>query len=120
MPGPALDHATTRPAPGRSLFTALFFDAVGSGLWLPFSLIFFTQAQGVALGPAGVALTGGALVGLVVGQLSGGVLDRVGPYAALVVSNLARALVFSLYPLVHQPWQVAVVVAAVSASDRVY
>lgn len=107
MPGPA--HATTPPAPGRSLFTALFIDAVGSGLWLPFNLIFFTQAQQVALGPAGVALTAGALVGLVVGQLSGGVLDRVGPYAALVVSNLARALVFSLYPVVHHPWQVAVV-----------
>lgn len=120
MPGPALDDATTRPAPSRSLFTALFIDAVGSGLWLPFNLIFFTQAQGVALGPAGVALTAGALVGLVVGQLSGAVLDRVGPYAALVVSNLARALVFSLYPLVHHPWQVAVVVAAVSAGDRVY
>ncbi len=118
MPGPA--HATTPPAPGRSLFTALFIDAVGSGLWLPFNLIFFTQAQQVALGPAGVALTAGALVGLVVGQLSGGVLDRVGPYAALVVSNLARALVFSLYPVVHHPWQVAVVAAAVSAGDRVY
>lgn len=79
MPGPALDDATTRRAPGRSLFTALFIDAVGSGLWLRFNLVFFTQTQRVALGPAGVALTAGTLVGLVMGQLSGPVLDRIGP-----------------------------------------
>lgn len=109
-----------RGAPGRGLFVALFVDAVGSGLWLPFNLIFFTQAQGVALGPAGIALTVGALAGLVVGQLSGGVVDRVGPHRALVVSNLARAVVFTAYPFVHHPLAVAAVVGVVSAGDRVF
>jgi len=109
-----------RGALGRGLFVALFVDAVGSGLWLPFNLIFFTQAQGVALGPAGIALTVGALAGLVVGQLSGGVVDRVGPHRALVVSNLARAVVFTAYPFVHHPLAVAAVVGVVSAGDRVF
>jgi len=111
---------TVREQPGRGLFAALFVDALGSGLWLPFNLIFFTQAQRIALGPAGIALTVGALAGLVVGQLSGGVLDRVGPRRALVVSNLARAVVFAAYPLVHHPLEVAFVVAVASSGDRVF
>jgi MFS family permease len=106
--------------PGRGLFAALFIDAVGSGLWLPFNLIFFTRAQGVSLGSVGIALTLGALAGLVVGQLSGGVLDRVGPHRALAVSNLTRALIFGVYPFVHHPLEVALVVAVVSSGDRVF
>jgi len=111
---------TVREKPGRGLFAALFVDALGSGLWLPFNLIFFTQAQQIALGPAGIALTVGALTGLVVGQLSGGVMDRVGPHRTLVVSNLTRAVVFAVYPLVHHPLEVALAVAVASSGDRVF
>lgn len=107
---------------GPGLFAAVLIDAVGGGLWLPFALIFFTQGRGVGIGAAGVALTVGSLVGLAVGQLSGHVLDseRFGPHRALVTSSLVRAAAFSVYPLVSGAVQVAVVVAVVSAADRVF
>ncbi len=98
----------------------MFVDALGSGLWMPFSLIFFVHAQRQSLGATGVALTAGALLGLVAGPLSGGFVDRRGPGLVMLISNAGRAVSFGLYPFAHAPWQVLALVAVTSSADRAF
>ncbi|MEU6373195.1 MFS transporter [Streptomyces sp. NPDC046909] len=98
----------------------MLVDSLGSGLWMPFSLLFFVRAQGQSLGTIGLALTVGALLGLGVGQLSGGFVDRFGPGPAVVVGNVARAASFACYPFAHSSWQVMLLVGVTSAADRVF
>ncbi|GAA4957019.1 MFS transporter [Actinoplanes utahensis] len=102
------------------LITAAMIDALGSGVWVPFSLIFFTRGQGVPLTTAGTALTVGALAGLVVGYRSGHLVDRRGAGFAAVLSNVLRTGSYCLYPLVHSTWQLMLVVCVTAAADRMY
>jgi MFS family permease len=104
----------------RAILGALFIDALGSGLWLPFNLIFFTKAQEQALSVAGFALTVGSIAGLVFGQLSGPVVDRYGGGALIVASNTIRACTFALYPFIHSAWQMIIGVFFVFAADRIF
>jgi MFS family permease len=109
-----------QPARRGLILGAMLVDSLGSGLWMPFSLLFFVRAQGQSLGTIGLALTVGSLLGLCVGQLSGGFVDRYGPGPAAVVSNVGRAASFALYPFAHSAWQVMVLVGITSAADRVF
>ncbi|HET8662487.1 MAG TPA: MFS transporter [Micromonosporaceae bacterium] len=99
---------------------AVFIDTVGSGLWMPVGLIFFTRAQQIPVAQVGTALTLGGLVGLLAGPISGSLVDRWGPARFVFVSNVARAVVFALYPLVGSAWQIALLAAVFSASDRLF
>lgn len=113
--------ATTAP-PGpstKNLFLAsVAIDSVGGGMWMPFSIIFFTEASGQNLAATGQAMTTGALVGLVAGFSSGHVVDRSGTGVVAVGSHAIRTLSFALYPFVHAPWQIAVLIAVTACGDR--
>lgn len=104
----------------RLYLTAAGIDAVGSGLWMPLGLIFFTRAQHLPVTLAGLAVTAGAAAGLAFGPVSGTLVDRYGPAVVLVASNLLRALSFALYPLATSGWSVAALVALTSAGDRMF
>ena len=99
---------------------AMFIDTVGSGLWTPVGLIFFINAQHVQAAQVGVAMTLGGLAGLVVGMLSGNLVDRWGPGRFVFVSNIVRAATFALYPFAFHAWQIALLAAVFSASDRMF
>lgn len=102
------------------LLAAYAIDALGSGLWFPFALIFFTRGQGLSLTAAGFAMSVGSLLGLVVGLMSGGVIDRLGPHRPIVAGTFVRAAVFAVFPWVHSWWLMALGVFLVFASDRVF
>jgi Na+/melibiose symporter-like transporter len=95
-------------------------DSLGSGLWMPFGLIFFTKAQGIPADAVGLALTIGGIVGLLCGPLAGTLVDHRGAGPVLLVSNLARIVTFSCYPFVGAAWQIALLAAMTSASDRMF
>lgn len=121
------DHAVVtaanrnRSARARRIFvTATVIDAIGSGLWTPFALLFLVNGQGLPLAEAGVTLTVGTLIGVAAGPLTGTITDRVGPVAVLLASNLIRLGAFACYPLAHSPWQVVVVAAVISTGDRLF
>lgn len=99
---------------------ATVIDAVGSGLWMPFALLFLVHGQGIALVDAGAALSLGALLGLASGPLVGTVMDRTGAASLVVASNLIRLLAFGCYPLVTHGWQVTLVSAVVGVGDRMF
>lgn len=98
-----LHNGSTRSQPSRRgegqrmrrdqllLLVSLGIDNFGSGLFLPLSILYTTQVIGLPLGEAGIALTVGSLVGFVVPPMAGRVVDRVGPRAVLITSQLVQA-----------------------------
>lgn len=112
--------APLQTARQRAYLLAMFIDTLGSGLWMPLGLIFFTRAQQLPLAEVGVALTVGGLCGLVMGPIGGSLIDHFGPGGFILLSNVARAVTFMLYPLVHAAWQVAILAAVFQAADRLF
>jgi MFS family permease len=104
----------------RLFIASTVIDALGSGLWMPFALLFLVHAQGLGLVEAGAALSGGGLVGLAAGPLLGSVMDRVGAPVLLLASNVLRAVAFASYPQISAVSQVAVVAAVISVGDRLF
>ncbi|MDS0132811.1 MULTISPECIES: MFS transporter [unclassified Amycolatopsis] len=104
----------------RIFLAATLIDALGSGLWVPFALLFLVHGQGMGLVDAGASLTIGALLALVTGPATGAAMDRFGPRALLIAGNLVRLAAFAAYPLAHTSWQVVVVSAVAGFGDRLF
>ncbi|WP_410619175.1 MFS transporter [Amycolatopsis sp. cmx-8-4] len=104
----------------RIFLVATLIDALGSGLWGPFALLFLVHAQGLGLLDAGASLSTGALLALVSGPAAGAAMDRFGPRALLITGNVVRIGAFCAYPLVHSSWQVIVVTVVAGVGDRLF
>jgi MFS family permease len=104
----------------RIFLAATLIDALGSGLWGPFALLFLVHAQGLDLLVAGTSLSTGALLALVTGPAAGAAMDRFGPRALLITGNVVRIAAFCAYPLVHTSWQVVVVTVVAGLGDRLF
>lgn len=84
-----------------ALIIALFVDALGTGLFLPFSLLYFNVVAGLPLSDVGVVLTLATFISLPVAILSGRVMDRIGTLRTIVFSQVLQALGFCGYLFVH-------------------
>ena len=87
----------------RALLAANFVSVLGSGLTLPFLLIYLHQVRGISLGVSGLLIGGTSIVSIPIGPATGMLVDRIGPR---IVS--ASALVFESLGtlgliLVHSP-----------------
>jgi MFS family permease len=78
--------------PGVIWFGAAgFVNALGTGFFYPFSLLFFTQVSGFSLSTVGVVLTLTTLAALPGLFTVGRLVDRFGPRAVLIASTVLRA-----------------------------
>jgi MFS family permease len=104
--------------PGRILVLSGFGGAVGTGLFLAGSMLFFIR--GVGLSPYQVALGLGVAgaVGLLASMPLGAVADRVGPRRTVVALHLWRAVAYSLYLTVHSFPAFLIVVCATTVADK--
>jgi MFS family permease len=68
-----------------------FASALGTGLMLPFFLVYLHLVRGIDLGLAGVALSTVAFAGLAGNPLGGWLSDRLGARTALVIGLLVAA-----------------------------
>ncbi|MFG2583356.1 MFS transporter [Streptomyces malaysiensis] len=84
----------------RRLFSALAIDALGTGLFLPFSILYFTATTDLSLGRVGLALSIAALIRIPATAGAGMFCDRFGARRTVVVSNLTQAVGFFNYLLV--------------------
>ena len=91
--------------------TAIGIDAVGSGVWMPVSMIFFLATTDLSLVQVGLALSLASLLSLPVAVLVGQQVDRHGSKKVLQTGNALQAVSFLAYPFVDQVWSVAFVVA---------
>jgi MFS family permease len=92
--------------------TAIGIDAVGSGVWMPVSMIFFLATTDLPLVQVGLALSLASLLSLPAAVLVGQQVDRFGSKTVLQAGNALQAASFVLYPFADQVWSVALVVSA--------
>jgi MFS family permease len=88
---------------------------LGQGVAYPFLVIYLHNVRGIALGTAGLVLAASAAVGLVAFPVAGTIVDRVGGRATLAGALVVQAVGYSLFPLVHEPWQAFGAAAVVGA-----
>lgn len=116
--------------PHRPLVAALGVDALGTGLFLPFALLYFTATTDLPLPRIGFALSLAAFVRLPATAASGVLLDRIGPAHAVVllltgtgprltvILLVMAALLITLTELIQGPTVSAIVNEAASDHDR--
>jgi MFS family permease len=95
----------------RRFVTAIGIDAVGSGVWMPVSMIFFLATTDLPLVQVGLALSLASLLSLPAAVLVGQQVDRFGSKTVLQAGNALQAASFVLYPFADQVWSVALVVS---------
>ena len=76
----------------RALLTALAVDNLGSGLFLPLSLLYVTRVVRLPLATAGTVVALGTLAGLAVPPVAGRLVDRAGPRLVVICAQLLQAL----------------------------
>ncbi|SFO61949.1 hypothetical protein SAMN05660359_04741 [Geodermatophilus obscurus] len=101
-----------------ALLVALGVDNAGSGLFLPLVLAYCTEAVGLSLAVAGTVVSVGIAMGLVVPAVAGRVVDRLGPKAVVVASQVLQAGGLLAYLLAQDVIGVAVAVAAALTAVR--
>ncbi|HEY3529437.1 MAG TPA: MFS transporter [Nocardioides sp.] len=87
----------------------------GTGLVLPFEIIYLHQARGFPTATAGLVLAAVMGTAAVLTPFSGALLDRFRAKPILIIGNLASALGYAGFAFVGRPWQ-AFVCAAVGGA----
>ena len=84
-------HRLGFPSVGRHrrFVTAIAIDAVGSGVFMPISMLYFLVATDLTLVQVGAAISLASLIALPAGPLIGSVVDRIGAKQVLLAGNAA-------------------------------
>ncbi len=90
--------------PGRVLYWASLVNAIGTGMYLISSAVFFVRYVGLPETQVGLGLSVGAVIGLASGIPAGHLADRYGARRVYVISLVAEALVMCSFTLVHSFW----------------
>jgi MFS family permease len=83
--------------PHRRFVTAMAVDAIGSGVFLPVSILYFLHTTSLSLTAIGLALSLASGVQLPLGPLVGGLVDKAGPKRILLAANALEAVGFAGY-----------------------
>ncbi len=76
----------------RRFVTAIVCDTVGSGLFMPITLLYFVATTDLSLVQIGAAISLSALLTLPAAFVIGGLVDRFGPRRMMLVGNLVQAV----------------------------
>ncbi len=77
---------TDLPRDGRLLLTVVVFEFLGTGLVLPFAVVYLHEVRGFSLSTTGLLLGVQPLIGLLGAGPGGGIIDRFGARIALIGS----------------------------------
>lgn len=102
------------------ILVALGIDNFGSGLFLPLTLVYATRVVGLPLAVAGVTVTVGTVVGLLVPPVAGRLVDRVGPRPVVIASQVLQALGALGYAVAGGVGSVAVAVCLLAAGQQLF
>jgi MFS family permease len=104
----------------KALVVALLIDALGTGLYLPFSLLYFQKIAGLALPAIGAALTIATVLTLPMILITGTLVDRFGGQRLVVASQLLQAMGFLGYLVVHSVAMLLFMAVLVTAGIRIF
>ncbi|HVN62952.1 MAG TPA: MFS transporter [Gaiellaceae bacterium] len=95
-------------------------NAFGTGMVIPFTLIYLHNVRGISLAAAGAAVGVGAVAALATGLLAGSIVDRVGGRNTLVFGLLLQAGSIALFPQVRTAWDAAALLALQGAGTACF
>ncbi|MGW0417281.1 MFS transporter [Streptomyces collinus] len=88
-----------------ALPVAAAVNGVGTGMYVPFTLVFFHSVTGLSFAAVGAVLTATGLAGIAALPLAGAMVDRYGAKRVQYLLYGVRVLGFALYPLAHRGWR---------------
>jgi MFS family permease len=103
-----------------ALLAALGVDNLGSGSFLPVTLLYVTRVVGLPLAVAGTVVAAGTVAGLGVPPVAGRLTDRVGPLRVVVGAELLQALGAIAYLAARGPATVAVAAVLLGAGQQLF
>jgi MFS family permease len=103
-----------------SLLIALGVDNLGSGFFLPLTLVYVTRVVGLPLGIAGTTVAVGTAAGLLVPALAGPLVDRVGPRPVVIASQLVQAVGAGTFLAADGVVAVAVAAVALAGGQQLF
>jgi MFS family permease len=108
------------PASGAARILTLnaFVGAIGTGLFLTGSVLYYTRVVGLSDAQVGFGLSAAGLCGLFAAVPAGAVADRLGARRTLVALHLWRVVGYTLLAFVHSFWAFLVMVCLVTVADR--
>ena len=95
-------------------------NAIGSGMIMPFNLIYLHNVRGISLAAAGAALAVAAATSFLSGLGAGAIVDRVGGRNTLVGGLLLQAAAVSLFPLIRNGWHAAALLGLFGAGTACF
>lgn len=104
----------------RALIAGMLVDAIGSGMYVPFSLIFFQRVTGLSLAVIGAVLTVAGFVGMAALPAAGAIVDRFGAQRTRQAVYLLRGVGFLAYPLGTSLGAFAAIATVSAAGERVF
>ncbi|MFJ8883315.1 MFS transporter [Streptomyces sp. NPDC102402] len=104
----------------RALVSGIAVDAVGSGMYVPFSLVFFLHVTGLPLPLIGLVLTVTGLAGIAAVPLVGIAVDRFGARRMQIALYVMRGLSFACFPLADSLPAFALVALLTSVGTRAF
>ncbi|MEW1864293.1 MFS transporter [Streptomyces sp. NPDC088194] len=104
----------------RAMLTAMGVDAVGSGMYVPFSLVFFHHITGLSFTVVGAVLTAVGLAGMAALPLAGTAVDRYGARRVQLLLYGVRGIGFALYPFATTLPAFAAVALFTAFGDRAF
>ncbi|MFJ7774825.1 MFS transporter [Streptomyces yangpuensis] len=102
----------------RSLLLGIGVSAIGIGMYVPFSLVFFHHVTGLSFTLVGLVMTVTGVAGLAFMPLAGSAVDRFGAKRVNLVLYGIRALGFALYPFATSLPAFAAVALVTALADR--
>lgn len=104
----------------RSLVVAILIDSLGTGLFLPFAVVYPTAVAHIPLGVTGTMLSLATLFALPIPLLAGLVVDRMGARVPIVAANLVQAAGFAGYLAIARPWHLFACALCVALGNQAY
>ncbi|MHB8244507.1 MAG: MFS transporter [Acidimicrobiales bacterium] len=99
----ATRRAERIPRDIRILLGANFVSEVGSGLTLPFLLIYLHEVRHIPLGITGLLIGGTSVVAVPIGPATGALVDKLGPRSVCAAALVLDAFGAAGLTLVHSP-----------------
>jgi len=104
----------------RALIAGMLVDAIGSGMYVPFSLIFFQRVTGLPLAVIGAVLTVTGFLGMAALPAAGAIVDRFGAHRTRQAVYLVRGLGFLAYPWGTSLGAFAAIATVSAAGERAF
>ncbi|WP_166022513.1 MFS transporter [Streptomyces chilikensis] len=114
------DGERGRVAGERRLTASAVVNGVGSGMYIPFSLVFFHHVTGLSYAVVGAVLTVAGLGGMALLPFIGTAVDRYGARRMLMTFHAVRLTGFLAYPAVDSLGAFAGVALLTVTADRAY